>query len=396
MFVLNENMIEALSDSDLQVILESYDSLPKNMKNHIAVNIRPIIKRIYNDKIYMYEMAEITSMLESDDVEVIADPSYSTLQSQISIIKNKIDECGCDQSTLNDIKKLCDVECYDLNSYILFDIRCNEVCDSIINTSNTDEDKLKAIEIINIDITAFKFNLLSHINYVNNQHIDTPTANYNDYNRIFTIYKHIVSVLEKRNHTELLQFNSLLSMYSKITGNSVNRFMYQLSIDITPEDELIEESTIDTLYNIKMKPIEIPSFGKLMDYIEDTQLCLEESGRLILGDNIFLDDTERKNVYTFLNKMTEAVITKIVHAKISFQLTETDCMIIFDNESYDMLTTVIYMSDGETRYLGKYEGVIYVLFKIIGKNKMYGLNIDNKSIIEISNSDADFQYKYDM
>lgn len=396
MFVLNEDIIKLMNKDNLQSVLESYDSLPKNLKDHLALNMKHYIKEVYNDRIYMYESASITQILDNDDVELVADPTYSTLQSQISVIKNKIDECNCDAATLNNIKRLCDAECYDLNSYILFDAKCNDVCEDIVNSSNTDEDKLVAIEIVNNEVTAFKFQLLSHINHVNNQHVDTPTAKYNDYNRIFTIYKHIMNVLKTREHSELLQFHSLLAMYSKITGNSVNRFMYQISIDITPEDALVSESTIEELYSIPIKPVSIESFGKLTDIIDDSMLCLEESNRLILGDNIFLDDNERKDVYKVLNKMDEKSIAKITHSDISFQLTESDCMVVFDNENYQMLTTVIYMADGQVRYLGKYEGVIYVLFKIVDKDKVYGINIDDKSILEISNTSDNFQYKYDM
>lgn len=396
MFVLNENIIKSLNKDDLRSVLECYDSLPKTLKEHLALNMKHYIKEAYNDRIYMYESTSIAQMLDSNDIEVIADPTFSTLQSQISVIKNKIDECNCDGATLNDIKRLCDVECYDLNSYILFDAKCNDVCENIVNSANADEDKLIAIEIVNDDVTSFKFQLLAHINHINNEHIDTPTAKYNDYNRIFTIYKHIMNALKTREHSELLQFHSLLSMYSKITGNSVNRFMYQISIDITPEDDLVSESTIDDLYSVPMKPIGIGSFGKLTDIMKGSTLCLEESNRLILGDNIFLDDDERKNVYKILNKMDEKSISKLTHSNISFQLTESDCMVAFDNENYQMLTTVIYMADGEVRYLGKYEGVIYVLFKITNKDKIYGINIDDKSIIEISNSSENFQYKYDM
>lgn len=395
-FVLNEDILNSLNKEDLRTVLETYDSLPNGIRRHISLNMKSYIKKAFNDKIYMYESAPIAQMLDSSDLELVADATFSTLQSQISIIKNKIDECGCDSATINDIKRLCDIECYDLNSYILFDAKCGDACDNIINSSNKDNDKIKAIEIVNIDINKFKFIQLEYINNINHQHIDGPTARFNDFTRVLSVYNHIVKILKNKSHDMLHELRNVLTIYNKITGNSINRFIYQLSIDISPEEELVSESTIDDLYSAKIKPVNIESLGKLTDDTVSDMLCLEESNRLILGDNIFLDDNDRKDVYKIINKMDENAISKIVHDKISFQLNESDCMIIFDNENYQMLSTVIYMSDGQVRYLGKYDGVIYVLFKVINKDKIYGLNIDDKSIIEISNNSENFEYKYDM
>lgn len=385
MFSLYDN----LPNEELKILLEAYDSLPNSFRNVVAADMPDIIKNVYKTKIYICESSTIASMLPSGYYTSVEDPEYSVLQKDVLLINKDLNRSK-EPAVSNDIRRLLHIECYDKNSYKKFDEECNKVSNIIMESSMGDNEKSYLINLVNTRITKLKITDMQNILKVYNENV---IDHYDPNGKLIMIYENINDMITNQSKVNELSMYPLLSLYAEETGNEPIRFLNQINLK-HGTSFMLESTSLDESYPAVKIANKINTLGKLKNESDREIVCMESDGNLILGQNIFTHYRDIEDNELFINTIDENYIAGIVGCNVKFDLNEQDRMYMFD-ESNGLPTTMLYMDIGEFRYLCEYNDQVYLLFKELGKTKIFGININKNNIIEINTNNIKYEFSYE-